>query len=355
MFKRKLIILVGILILVFNINVYADEIIPNDVIRNELSSGAKQIVKIYDLAPEQELQVDISDFSEDEDDYHYINTESNEIIETDDKEISHAIELETSSNDANYILSKLDETIDYTTDDEYMGTLTLDKESINTEVKGYSTSSYLTYENRSYPNLPTNDVAYIPKSLNANGYTYTLDNVTWEFNAVGSIAPNTYTANTTYVRTATSTNPTGYITTANYKGTGTKTTKDVVEYKVIYQTDAIQVEQTVDTQENNNETNAHISFVGYMFSILFAIILIIILILLYFKFLHSKVKERLEDRKIQKEIEKGMINNISDEDVYDNEDENIQEVAEEDITSEEATEEVIADDYYNDDENYYNN
>lgn len=322
--KKRTLGLVGLLMLMFTVNVYANEIIPTNIQRNELENGVKEIVKVYELDRSQELIVDINSFVEGDVEYNYFATDSTEIVETDEKEITHTVQIETLHNKRDNLLTYYDLTIDYTTDDGYQGTLALQEETLNTEVKGYVTKYYQVYENRTYPNLPSNDVAFIPKTINVNGYGYTMSNIGWTYNsnfAENSIIPDTYTASATYERTASSQNATGYITTVEYKGMGTKKTKDVVKYEVRFRTEPIEVIEVVEEVEvpesTESETSSSKSIVGVILITVFLLVIMAIFAFIYIKFLHPIVKEKVENAKMQKQIKKNMMNDIELEESVD--------------------------------------
>lgn len=325
--KKRTLGLVGLLMLMFTVNVYANEIIPTNIQRNELENGVKEIVKVYELDRSQELIIDINSFVEGDVEYNYFATDSTEIVETDEKEITHTVQIETLHNKRDNLLTYYDLTIDYTTDDGYHSTLALQEETLNTEVKGYVTKYYQVYENRTYPNLPSNDVAFIPKTINVNGYGYTMSNIGWTYNsnfAENSIIPDTYTASATYERTASSQNATGYITTVEYKGMGTKKTKDVVKYEVRFRTEPIEVIEVVEEVEEvevpestESETSSSKSIVGVILITVFLLVIMAIFAFIYIKFLHPIVKEKVENAKMQKQIKKNMMNDIELEESVD--------------------------------------
>ena len=96
----------------------------------------------------------------------------------------------------------------------YEGILSLDHTTIQVEAAGYSTSSRTVTAERTYPNLSDADVSLIPKTVNENGRTLTLADVSWEEAATdptdGYDIPIRYTAMASYSGTATSKYATGY-------------------------------------------------------------------------------------------------------------------------------------------------
>lgn len=91
---------------------------------------------------------------------------------------------------------------------------------------------------RTYPNLSDADVSLVPKTVNENGRTLTLADVSWQEAATdptdGYDIPIRYTAVASYSGTATSKYATGYTVTADYKGDVTRTSCDTVIYTTIF-------------------------------------------------------------------------------------------------------------------------
>ncbi len=106
------------------------------------------------------------------------------------------------------------------------------------EAAGYGTSSRTVTAERTYPNLSDADVSLVPKSVNENGRTLTLADVSWQEAAVdptdGYDIPIRYTAVASYTGTATSKYATGYTVTADYKGDVTRTSCDTVIYTAVF-------------------------------------------------------------------------------------------------------------------------
>ena len=110
--------------------------------------------------------------------------------------------------------------------------------TIQVEAAGYGTSSRTVTAERTYPNLSDADVSLIPKSVNENGRTLTLADVSWQEAAAdpmdGYDIPIRYTAVASYTGTATSKYATGYTVTANYRGDVTRTSCDTVIYTAAF-------------------------------------------------------------------------------------------------------------------------
>ena len=91
---------------------------------------------------------------------------------------------------------------------------------------------------RTYPNLSDADVSLIPKTVEENGRTLTLADVSWQEAATdpmdGYEVPLRYTAAASYTGTASYKTATGYTVTVEYKGDVTKTSCDTVLYTAIF-------------------------------------------------------------------------------------------------------------------------
>jgi hypothetical protein len=120
------------------------------------------------------------------------------------------------------ILRQLSPTIDFTSEDGYFGMLTLDVSSIAVETAGTKTSNYTASATREYPHLSSNDTSLVPKEIKDGGRTLTLASVDWKTNYSMTVdyeqIPSSYTAVASYTAQASRTVVTGYITTAEYKG-----------------------------------------------------------------------------------------------------------------------------------------
>lgn len=92
---------------------------------------------------------------------------------------------------------------------------------------------------RSYPNLASQDTASIPKSIEEDGRTLTLQNIDWRTDNTASVAGynlgDCYTAVATYTGTATSSYVTGYTVTADYTGTVSRIALNRVRYVAIFE------------------------------------------------------------------------------------------------------------------------
>ena len=196
--------------------------IPDDVTYQNLN-GQQLAIKTYTLLPDQ----DPSDLYEDDFEYDGFLYSMSDIVKEEQRyqeENAHTevVTVTTASKNLEDILVELKPTIEYD-DGVSSGTLSLDHSTLKTEAAGYKRSSYTVTATKNYTGLDRNDSSYIDKTVEKNGRTLSLSNVTWSVESTAlvgdELVPATYSAVATYSGPASSTVATGYITTAEYKGT----------------------------------------------------------------------------------------------------------------------------------------
>ena len=214
----------------------ASEVPDNLVVEN--LNGQQRIVKTYTLSPD----VDPATLKEppfDYDGYHYIwaytTKEEHTFLET--KEVTETVTVETGKKDLNVVLEQLAPTIPYD-DGEFSGELALDHTTITTEAAGYASKSGRTTATKTIGPLDRNDMSYIPSTTVKDGKTLTLSNVEWQIigtDLVGDVLmPCSYQAVATYSASYSYQVATGYVSTAEYKGTVTASGVDSITYTVVY-------------------------------------------------------------------------------------------------------------------------
>ena len=123
------------------------------------------------------------------------------------------------------------------------------------EVAGYGSSTRSISATRSYPNLAGQDTQYIPKTIEEDGRTLTLQTIDWQTdNAAttdGYALGDRFTAVATYVGTATSSYVKGYTVTASYTGTVSRICLNKVRYVAIFEGTPL---QPVQPAENGDAT-----------------------------------------------------------------------------------------------------
>jgi hypothetical protein len=196
---------------------------PSDV-RGVEENGARWMIKTYELG-EGESPDGIAREGFELDGWQYELTDiiRKETAAADTREHTETITVNTETKDMAAIIKLLAPALDFTSEDGYAGTLTLDIATIKVEQAGTKTSSYTVSATREYPHLSAADTSLIPKTITDSGRTLTLASVDWR--AQNTVAvdyeqlPESYTAVATYATTGSKTVVTGYVTAAEYKGT----------------------------------------------------------------------------------------------------------------------------------------
>lgn len=165
--------------------------------------------------------------------YHLLDITQHNDEGVDVKDYTDTITQDSDTGDLAAVLKQLDGQREITTEDGYTGLLVLDHTSIEIAVKGYNTSTRNLSANRTYPNLSDADLSLIPKTVDENGKTLTLNDVQWAsaYQDDGSLH---YTATANYTGTSTSRYATGYTVTANYVGRVSKTGCNMITYTAIF-------------------------------------------------------------------------------------------------------------------------
>ena len=195
---------------------------PTSVTRSE---DGTEIRKVYDLSPEQDpAGIPRSDFEQDG--FHYTLTDllQQELPEHESRQHTETVSLESKSKDMESILTLLPQEKEFVTEDGLSGTLSLQLDTVQVAAAGYGSSTRQVSATRSYPNLASQDTASIPKSIEEDGRTLTLQNIDWR------------TDNTTGMSGyATSSYVTGYTVTADYTGTVSRIALNRVRYVAIFE------------------------------------------------------------------------------------------------------------------------
>ena len=208
-------------------------------VRASEENGVYRLEKVYYLtAKDDPATIPTADFEREGRTYTLLDLLKNDQTETDTREHIEVVTLESKTKDMAEILKMLEPKLEVKTEDGYEGVLSLDHTTIQVEAAGYGTSSRTVTAERTYPNLSDADVSLVPKSVNENGRTLTLADVSWQEAAAdpmdGYDIPIRYTAVASYTGTATSKYATGYTVTADYAGEVTKTTSGTVLYTAVF-------------------------------------------------------------------------------------------------------------------------
>ena len=206
----------------------ADVLYPVEV-TEYMEGDSSRLKKIYVLAPTDDPSlIPTEDFDREGQTYTLLDITRQDQVETDTRDYTETVTLESKTKDMDAILPQLTATLEVDTEEGYTGVLTLDTASIRVEAAGYSTSTRTVTAARTYPNLSDADVSLIPKSIEDGGTTLELADVQWQE------AGEFYTAYATYTGTASSKHATGYTVTAEYSGEVSRTTNDTVTYAAVF-------------------------------------------------------------------------------------------------------------------------
>ena len=154
------------------------------------------------------------------------------------------------------------------------------------ETAGYGKSTRTVTTTRRYPNLGSQDTSYIPKTVEENGRTMTLQDISWQTDNTANMDDyalgDRYTAVATYSGTATSSYVTGYTVTAKYEGTVSRIALDRVRYVAVFEGTEIkpvvtlpEIDDPITTVPDKTATDGGFSFNwGYVLIPLGVVVLI---------------------------------------------------------------------------------
>lgn len=204
------------------------------------SEDGTELRKYYDLGPEDDpAGIPRSDFEQDG--FHYTMTDllKQELPEYEERLHTETVSVASKSKDMATVLSVLPEKKEFITEDGFTGTLTLKLESVQVEVSGYGSTTKEITATRTYPNLSDQDTQFIPKTIEQDGKTLTLQNIEWQSDNTATVdgyaLTDRYTAVATYTGSKTSSYVKGYTVTAEYTGTVSRIALNKVRYVAIFE------------------------------------------------------------------------------------------------------------------------
>lgn len=204
-----------------------------------MNNGIFEVRKTYELPVDQEPSMQAKQSFE-QDGYSFTLTDllRQELPEQQSKEYTETVTVSSESKELTAILPLLADTKAVTTEDGFTGTLKLDTGSITVEPAGYKNNSWTVSATRTYPNLSSMDLEYIPKTTTENGRTLNFSTVDWQTDNTENVDDDTignrFSAVVTYTGTASSRNVTGYTVTAQYSGEVKKVSLDKVQYVAVF-------------------------------------------------------------------------------------------------------------------------
>ena len=189
-----------------------------------VSEDGTELRKVYDLSPEADpAGIPRSDFEQGGFHYTFTDILRQELPEYEERVHTETVSFDSPKKDMESVLALLPQEREAVTEDGFLGTLSLKLDSVRVEVSGYGSTTKELSATRTYPNLDGQDTACIPKSIEDNGKTLTLQSIDWQIsnaaNVDGYAVGERYTAVATYTGTSTSSYVKGYTVTAEYTGT----------------------------------------------------------------------------------------------------------------------------------------
>ena len=234
---KKTITIMAVFLLLSMNTVFAAEY-PSQVSYN-LNNGIFEVRKTYEMQVDEEPSAQAKQSFE-QDGYSFVLTDMlrQELPEQQSKEYTETVTVSSESKELTAILPLLADTKAVTTEDGFTGTLKLDTGSITVEPAGYKNNSLTVSATRTYPNLSSMDLEYIPKTTTENGRTLNFSTVDWQTDNTENVDDDTignrFSAVVTYTGTASSRNVTGYTVTAQYSGEVKKVSLDKVQYVAVF-------------------------------------------------------------------------------------------------------------------------
>ena len=234
---KKTITIMAVFLLLSMNTAFAAEY-PSQVSYN-LNNGIFEVRKTYEMQVDEEPSAQAKQSFE-QDGYSFVLTDMlrQELPERQSKAYTETVTVNSGSKELTAILPLLADTKEITTEDGFTGTLKLDTSTITVEPAGYKNNSWTVSATRTYPNLSSMDLEYIPKTTTENGRTLNFSTVDWQTDNTENVDDDTignrFSAVVTYTGTASSRNVTGYTVTAQYSGEVEKVSLDKVQYVAVF-------------------------------------------------------------------------------------------------------------------------
>lgn len=144
----------------------------------------------------------------------------------------------TNTNNLEKVISLFNDTKDIE-EDGYTGTLTRNNSTLKVQIKDSYQEEYKVYLQKSYDNVPSNELNDIPKEIKENGTTYYLVNPVWNIAETESISNNEvpvkYNGTMYYEGIKTKTIITSYLATIKYTGSISKQVPDTTTFTAEYE------------------------------------------------------------------------------------------------------------------------
>lgn len=204
------------------------------------SEDGTELKKVYDLSPTDDpVGIPRSDFEQEGFHYTLKDLLKQEVPEHEERQHTETVSLPSKDKDMGSVLALLPQEREFVTDDGLKGTLSLQLDTVRVDVAGYGSATKQISTTRSYPNLAGQDTQYIPKTVQDQGKTLTLQSIDWKTDNTattdGYAMGDRYTAVATYTGSATSNYIKGYTVTADYSGTVSRINLNKTRYVAVYE------------------------------------------------------------------------------------------------------------------------
>ena len=144
----------------------------------------------------------------------------------------------TNTNNLEKVISLFNEKQDFE-NEGYTGTLVRDNSTLKIQIKDSYQEEYKVYLQKSYDNVPSNELNEIPKEIKENGTTYYLINPVWNIAETELVSdsevPVKYNGTMYYEGVKTKTIITSYLATIKYTGTLKKEVVDTTTFTAQYE------------------------------------------------------------------------------------------------------------------------
>ena len=205
-----------------------------------VTEDGAELRKTYDLTPEADpAGIPRSDFERNGFHYTFTDILRQELPEYEERQHTETVTVNSPKKDMESVLALLPQEREVVTDDGLVGTLSLKLDTVRVEVAGYGSSTKELTATRTYPNLDGQDTSCIPKTIEDNGKTLTLQTINWQAsttdNVDGYAIGERFTAIATYTGSSTSSYVSGYTVTADYTGTVSHINLGRVRYVAIFE------------------------------------------------------------------------------------------------------------------------
>jgi hypothetical protein len=209
--------------------------LPLDV-QMKSEDGVKLLVKTYEVSPDVEPQELMESGLTRNGTEYTLREVLREILpgSTEQRTAGQIVSVSSESDKEADILPLLPESLDYS-ENGFTGQLTLEADSIATEVESTRDYAYTISDSREFTGLDRNDPAYIPKTSSKNGVNLTLADIQWTSGSSGNEQYPAYSATATYTGKGYGSAPDGYLVTARYSGTVEKAIPGNIRYSIIYE------------------------------------------------------------------------------------------------------------------------